>query len=440
MSENTAGTPPGGGAKQRYKPYSPQNFRSRSHESAHAEETASHPRIEHPLVNHSDPEFVDTPDQLRELVSHLKGSGRFAYDSEFIGELTYVPKLCLIQVASADRVALIDPLAGLDLRPFWELLADPSVEKIVHAGQQDIEPVARHIQKPAANIFDTQISAGFIGLAYPVALSKLVLHVIGAKLGKGLTFTHWDQRPLSPMQLRYAADDVRYLVAVREVIGKQLESLGHAAWAKAECESLCDPSHYAFDADTDYLRIRGATGLPGKNQVVLRELARWRNVLATQFDVPPRSFLKDEILLDLARSPVKQVEKLDRVRGLPRPVEHDHGVEIINITAKALATPAAELPELKEYEPTPQQRFRADGLWSAFQCLCAGKSIDPSLLASRQEIGELFRTVTAGEPPAAVKLLEGWRREAVGDSVLALLDGKLSMNLSWDHCLVTKTQ
>src|SRR5205807_3154168 len=112
----------------------------------------------------------------------------------------------------------------------------------VHAGEQDIEPVIRHLDRPAANIFDTQIGGGFIGLPYPMSLSKLVAEMTGARLGKGLTFSHWDQRPLSAVQLRYAADDVRYLPAVRAEIGKRLDKLGHAAWAAEECATLCQTS------------------------------------------------------------------------------------------------------------------------------------------------------------------------------------------------------
>src|SRR5207244_222856 len=110
---------------------------------------------------------------------------------------------------SDDPVALIDPLAGVDLRPFWEIIADPGVEKIVHAGEQDVEPVIRHLGREAHNVFDTQIACGFIGMAYPVALAKLVAELVGAKLGKGLTFPHWDQRPLSASELRYPGAAVR---------------------------------------------------------------------------------------------------------------------------------------------------------------------------------------------------------------------------------------
>ena len=180
-SKQSTGERPG-----RSRGYSPANFRSRSHDSAHLEPLEKdRPRIEHPLVCQSEPEFIDRQVDLENLLDHLRGAGRFAYDSEFIGELTYIPKLCLIQVASTQRIGLIDPLANLDLSPFWDLLCDPSVEKIVHAGQQDVEPIHRNCGRIAANLFDTQICAGFVGLAYPTALSKLVLELVGCQAWEG---------------------------------------------------------------------------------------------------------------------------------------------------------------------------------------------------------------------------------------------------------------
>jgi ribonuclease D len=423
----------------RYRPYTAANFRSRSHDTAHASDPADDsPLPDHPLISRENPQFVDQQDALSELLTHLRSAGKFAYDSEFIGELTYVPKLCLIQVATTQRVALIDTLGKLDLTPFWQLLCDETVEKIVHAGQQDIEPVFRNANSRAANIFDTQISAGFIGLAYPVALSKLVLQMIGVKLGKGLTFTHWDQRPLSAMQLRYAADDVRYLLAVRAAIGDELEKLEHTAWASQECQALCDPSQYGFNPQSHYLRIRGASSLPSRGQAILKELTIWRDKWARHHNVPARSFLRDEILLELARSPVKSVDKLTRVKGLPRPVEQDHGAELVDVTTAALQLPAEKLPTIRDFEPTPKQRFGADALWSAVQCLCAGRKIDPNLVSSRQEIGELYRTVSGSNDPGETRLLQGWRREAVGQTVLDLLAGKTCLELNWSDTLGIK--
>jgi len=406
--------------------------RARSHDTAHENAIPPGNIPSHPLIAPNAAELIVTQDGLSELIAHLRESKNFAYDSEFIGELTYHPKLCVIQAASATRVSLIDPLAPIDLKPFWELICDASVEKIVHAGAQDIEPVVRHLDRAPQNVFDTQIAAGFAGMAYPVALSKLVLELTGAKLGKGLTFTHWDQRPLSAMQLRYAADDVRYLPAVRAAIGEKLRARGpHEAWARAECDTMCDAANYRFDGDTQYLRVRGSSGLHPQGLAILRELTIWRDGAAREHDLPPRAFLKDEILIDLARSPVRSFDKLSRVRGLPRPVEAKHGTTIVEATLRALSLPHDKMPSAKSIEPSPSERFRADALWAAAQTISAGKSVDPALVTNRQEIGEFYRAVTTGGPVDQLHLMTGWRREALGEPLMQLIAGKGKVQLEW---------
>ena len=407
--------------------------RARNHDSAHSAESAdSHVRVEHPLVSYAEPKLLATQAELQTLVDHLRESGRFSYDSEFIGELTYVPRLCLIQVASPTQIALIDPMAEIDLTPFWELLADGSVEKVVHAGQQDLEPVIRAIGQAPKNVFDTQIAAGFVRLPYPLSLSKLVFEMTGARLGKGLTFTRWDQRPLSAMQLRYAADDVRYLLLAREIIGKTLEELGHVAWVQEECAAQCEPSFYESEPERQYLRVRGVGNLPPRNLGVLRELAAWRDGAARAHDVPPRALLKDEILIDLARTPVRSVDKLARVKGLPRPVEIDFGEEIVAAIEHAFALPENSLPVPRETEQTPPEKFRTDAIWAIAQALCAGRGIDMAVIGSRQEMNDLYLQLVSGSPKAsASRLLQGWRAQALGDALKALLASECQANLSW---------
>ena len=409
--------------------------RARSHESAHADdnggaEVAASPA--HPSVPSGPAAVVTTDEQLEELIHHLRSAGSFAYDSEFIGEMTYFPKLCLIQTATTGRVTLVDPLAGVDLTPFWELVADESVEKVVHAGQQDVEPVWRHIGREARNVFDTQVAAAFVALPYPLSLSKLVAELTGAKLGKGLTFSHWDQRPLSTMQLRYAADDVRYLPLARQELGRRLDASGRAAWAAEECASICDPVLYRFDPETSFMRVRGATSLQAKNLAVLRELTVWRDAAARAEDVPPRTFLRDEILIDLSRSPVKAVEKLDRVRGLPRPVEKEHGAAIVEATLRALAGPVPKGLMTRDDEPTPRERFRSDAFWAAAQTICAGRSVDTAAVASRQECGEFYRTLAAGGDVSQSRLMKGWRREALGEALVELFNGRKRFDVAWE--------
>jgi ribonuclease D len=293
-----------------------------------------------------------------------------------------------------------------------------------------------------ANVFDTQIAAGFCALPYPLSLSKLVLELTGAKLGKGLTFTHWDQRPLSPSQLRYAADDVRYLPRVREELRARLDQWGHTERANAECEAQCDAELYRFDPATAYLRVRGAGSLQPKNLAVLRELTVWRDAAARKHDVPPRAFLRDEILIDLSRNPCKTLEKLDRVRGLPRPVEKEHGPEIVELTLRALSLPTSDQPpEARDGELSPPHRFKSDSLWGAAQVLCAGRGIDPAIVLSRQDLSDFYRALIESKDLSGLKLMKDWRRELLGEPLVKLCEQRLGAAIRWgDAGLFTEIQ
>ena len=398
-------------------------YRQRAHAEAHADES--------PVAENDVPtsvacfrgkaELIESNDALADLLTHLKAAGSFAYDSEFIGESSYHPKLCLIQTATVERVSLIDPLApGLDLTPFWQLLADESIEKIVHAGAQDVEPVHRLIGRPTVNLFDTQIAAGFVALAYPASLAKLTFATVDVNLAKGLTFTQWDARPFSAKQLRYAADDVRYLPAVAAEIKRRLGITGHAAWAAAACQELCEPGQYKFSTDTAIEKVRGSGSLAGGQLSALLDLAVWRDSAARETDLPARAFLKDEILIDLVRHKPKTVDQLGRIRNLPRPLIDRQGGQLIEMIAAGLAKPYAGPAQVQRSEPTVAQRFAADALWTAAQAVSQGQSIDPASVTSRQEIGELHHALVSGNSPDDLRLMAGWRREALGDKLVEI--------------------
>jgi len=425
--------PVGGRSGPRYQ------HRANRHAQAHAEDSPAEPAAsDHPLICNDDPRLITRQDELLQLIGELRQAGSFAFDSEFIGELTYVPKLCLIQAASGSHIALIDPLVELDLTPFWELVADPVVEKIVHSGQQDVEPLFRAIGRPPARLFDTQIGTAFVGLGHPLSLSKLIYALVGVKLSKGLTFTHWDRRPLTTQQLRYAANDVRYLLAARAELGRRLDALGHTAWASEESASLADPALYVFDPRSDFHKIRGSSSLAPQNLAVLRELTAWRDRTAQQENLPPRSLMRDEVLLELARDPATSTGALKRTRGLPRPVELTHGAAIVAATVQAMALPPEQWPFVRQHEPPPEEKFRADALHIVAQCLAAGQQIDPGLLTSRQEIGQLYRLLMSGESAEDLRILQGWRRAAAGQALLDLLRGRGSIEAHWgDNSLHT---
>ncbi len=400
--------------------------RAQSHASAHAGGDAGGEVIRHELVPRNKPELVADAKRLDELIASLRAAGSFAYDSEFIGELSYVPRLCLIQVATTRQVTLIDPMADIDLTPFWELLCDPAIEKLVHAGEQDIEPVFRHLPgRTPANIFDTQIASAFAAMAYPVSLSRLVDEMLGVRLAKGFTFTAWDQRPLSAAQLRYAADDVRYLPAVCHLLHKRLAERGHTELARQACEALLEPTLYTPSADGNFMRIRGASSLDPKNLAVLRELAIWRDNMARAEDVPPRALLRDEVMLAMARQPVREVEQLAKVRGLPRPIETQYGRELVEATQRGLQTPVEQMPVTRSVEETPSEKFAADALHVRVQHHCYQRGIDPAIVTSRQEIAELRRRWQSGQPLDDLRIMQGWRRQVAGDAAVAMLQNGL---------------
>lgn len=396
-------------------------FRSRNHDMAHEQA----PEVAHDLQGREDifrgkPVLIDKQEDLVALVARLRAEGLFAYDSEFVGELSYVPKLCLIQIGTEHEIALVDPLAGLDLMPIWEILADESVEKIVHAGSQDMEPVLRLLGRPAANIFDTQIAAGFARLPYPISLQRIVLQLLNIKLGKGLTFTQWDQRPLSFQQTRYAADDVRFLPAVWRELHKIIEAAGTMAWVKEECAATCGSTPYTFDRETTYLRVRGSGTLDPRQLGMLRELAVWRDAEARHSDVPPRTYLRDEIMIELCRRAPKTEDALLNIQGLPRPIRVSHSPAILDAIQRGAQTPATKSAELRKTDELPRQQFQTDAIFAVAQAVCLARGVDPQLVFTRGDLGEMLSAIRNRTGLDEVKLMQGWRRELVGEVVAKL--------------------
>ena len=256
-----------------------------------------------------------------------------------------------------------------------------------------------------------------------MSLSKLVREFVGARLGKGLTFTHWDQRPLSAQQLKYAADDVRYLPAIRARArpaagGARPRRVGGGGVRRAVRRGL-----YRFDPETAYLHVRGAARCSRKAWRCCKQLVIWRDGAAQQHDVPPRAFLKDEILIDMSREPVKSVEKLARVRGLPRPVEQRHGAEIVEATQ---ARPGDAGRGCTESRTSRRRRRTSTGptrCWAVIQCICIGQKIDPDLVTAGRRSGG-FTGRSRRQEPAGLRLLTGWRRQAATGTLLEMVAGR----------------
>lgn len=377
--------------------------------------------------------LLTSPQRLGELCEHLRDAGVFAFDTEFIGESTYVPILCLIQVATAERVELIDPLA-LDreaLRPFWELLADPVLEKICHAGDQDAEIAWLESGLAPRNMFDTQIGAGMLGITYPTALWRAVEYFTGIELEKAHTYSAWNRRPLTKEQFAYAIDDVRYLPGIHRKMTQELAALGHSEWMRDACAEMCAEAAQPVNARQLFVRIKGSAGLKPANQSVLREVAALREQLAYEHNLPARMFLKDDVLFDIASRTPATLADLARIRDMPEEEVEINGKLILAAVKAGLAVPESERPHLSvPEEDSAEVKRLAETLWVSTQAICMGQQVNPSLVTSQNEITALARLVHKRMPLDQHAVMQGWRRDCLGEKLAGFIRGNTHIELT----------
>ena len=314
--------------------------RARHHESAEREHGGGGhgPRIDHPLVPKGDHEVLQDAQAVRAFAEHARAMGVLAFDTEFIGEDSFRPRICLVQVATPERVALIDPLEGVDPRPVYEVVADPAVTTLVHAGEQDIGAVRDALGGGVGNVVDTQIAVSLLGLPWPSSLGTTLEQFTGLRLGKAHTFTEWDRRPLTASQLHYAADDVRYLPMAWGEIRAQLEARGRLDWALRESDTQL-AGETEFDPDRQMRRASRGENLRPAAVTLLRELVLLRREMAREMDQPQRVVIPDTALMELVRRKPERADAVREIRFLPRPVAGKFGDRLAECVRRARDLP-----------------------------------------------------------------------------------------------------
>ncbi|HWX95812.1 MAG TPA: HRDC domain-containing protein [Solirubrobacteraceae bacterium] len=379
---------------------------------------------------------ASNPSALQALADGARAAGKLALDTEFMGEGRYRTLLCLVQLAIPQRAGaagpmeIVDPLSEeVDGGPLATILADPAVQVVVHAGRQDIALMRRWLGTDVRNVFDTQVAAGFVDLGAQTSYESLLTDLLGVRLRKSASFTRWDHRPLSAEQLDYAREDVVHLLELAGELEQRLEQAGRLAWAREECEPLEQASDER-DEEVIFARLPRVHGLNGSARAVARELVAWREQTAARRDRPVQSVLSDAALMELARRKPSRREELERIRGVGAAGSGRVADEVLGAVRRASERPPE--PPLTDRRPQPPKPDDAP-LIALAEALLRARAREAGLayelLAARADLQAIVTGKRGEGDEADVRTLRGWRRELVGEELLRLLDGKVSLSV-----------
>jgi len=380
------------------------------------------------------------------LAEQARAARRLGVDTEFMSEGRYLPLLCLVGVAvpavpdapgsPGERARLIDPIEdGLDPSPLAEVLADPEVEVIVHAGRQDVALLRRTWRTEVRNVFDTQVVAGFAGFGAQTSYGGLLSEVLGLRLPKSASFTRWDVRPLTAEQTAYARDDVVHLLTVADVLERRLAASGRLEWAREECRRLESASDRR-DPELVWQRLPKIGQLSPAARAVAGALAAWRERTAAAEDRPVGSVLSDASLVEAAKRRPATVQALERIRGVQPSTLRRRGAAILAAVQRGLEAEPLELENGERLDSSPMDA----PLIALAEALVRARALDAGLayelIAARSDLAQIVSAARRRRPEPTVRTLQGWRRNLVGAELLDLLAGRRSLAVGRNARLV----
>jgi ribonuclease D len=366
---------------------------------------------------------ITTTNELAAACERMAAQPFVTVDTEFQRETTYYPLLCVAQMASADEAVVVDALApGLDLAPFFALMANEKVMKVFHAARQDIEIVWHGAKLIPHPIFDTQVAAMVLGYGDSISYDQLVQRITGDTLDKSHRFTDWTRRPLTEAQLTYAVSDVTHLRDVYVALVEALKERGRADWVGDEMEVLTSPETYRMDPESAWQRLKTRVRKP-KELAVLIEVAAWREREAQTRDVPRSRVLKDDVIADIAVQAPITIEKLKNLRSLPKGFERSRwGEQIISAVQRGLERDPKTLPIHARTQPAPNGAAIVELLKVLLRMVSEHHHVAAKVIATVDDLERI-----AANDNADVPALTGWRRELFGEKALALKHGKLAL-------------
>lgn len=380
---------------------------------------------------------ITTTAELETFCAKVRGRDFVAVDTEFMRETTYWPKLCLIQAATPDAEAVIDPLAdGIDLSPFLEILRDASITKVFHAARQDVE-IFNNLNAMPASLFDTQVAAMAAGYGEQIAYDALVRNMLKIELDKSSRFTDWARRPLTDNQLTYALADVTHLAALYPRLRARLETEGRLAWVADEMTSLCDPALYDVSPENAWRRLK-----PRKQTArylsVYRAVAAWRERTAQLRDQPRSRILKDDAIDELASQAPTDAGQMERLRSVPKGFAGSRfGPELLDTIREALRDPEASAPVVEKTRAphNPAAGAVVELLKVLLKARAEDAGVASKLIATVSDLEQIAQDDNADTPA-----LSGWRKEAFGADALRLKRGELALVLDGTRVRVVEVR
>src|SRR4051794_26548763 len=358
---------------------------------------------------------------VTELAEQARRDGRFGLDTEFVSERRYRPLLCLVQIVVGERIEILDPLGDLDAAPLAEVLADPEIEVVLHAGRQDVALLKRSWRTELRNIFDTQIAAGFAGYGAQSGYESLVRSLLGESAKGAEGFSRWDRRPLTEDQIEYARADVEHLLPMADALQEKLRGSGRLEWAREECRAL-ERATDERSPEEIFARLPRVRRLGKRQRAVALGVVEWRQALAAEVDRPPSSILPDHVLVEVARRQPGTRKAFEEVRGMPGQTLQRWHAELI--AAVEAAKEGREPPELPDAEQGDQTDAPLVSLGQALvrqRALEAKVAVD--LVSTQSDVAAVVASVRRGSGRTDNRTLTGWRRELVGDELVKLLEG-----------------
>lgn len=371
-------------------------------------------------------QIITATSDLTALVARLSRHDYVTVDTEFMRESTYWPDLCLIQIASDDEEAIIDPLAkGLELAPLYELMSDESTVKVFHAARQDVEIFHKLSGRIPTPLFDSQVAAMVCGYGEQVSYSQLVKKITGDDLDKSSRFTDWAKRPLSEKQLQYAMGDVTHLRIIYKKLRTMLEKSGRSGWLAEEMETLTSVETYVTEPAEAWKRMKMRVK-SRKALGILMELAEWRESLAQRANIPRGRVMKDDALYDIANQAPTTVKDLGHLRAVSEGfARSEKGKEVIAAVEKGKARDIETIPPLKKGTPLDANAVAVCELLRVLlKAVAAENGVAPKMIASASDLEKLAQSDEADIPA-----LHGWRFELFGEPALRIKRGELHLTV-----------